>query len=101
MAKLNLKNARRWLQAHRNIVLDKIGALPEHKQEQVFWRSTFCRDCLKNGKCASGCGCPAAKVLMADEACELKRWPDMMDAPEWAEFKANPVNGIELTVIEN
>lgn len=81
------KNVKSFLQAHKNMFLDKFSWFPKHKKEQVMYRLVVCKDdCVPQGKCIR-CGCPPEKKAFAELSCNLERFPNMMDLDEWEEFK--------------
>lgn len=99
-AKITLKNIKKFFQGWtRWIVLklsknkfvkkvsDSIGLLPGYKQEQFLFRlQTMNQECLKSGNCVV-CGCETPQLQLADDACDGKCYPVMMNKEDWEKYK--------------
>ena len=74
---------------------DKINIIPEHQREQVLYRSEICKnDCVKYGYCVN-CGCDLPAKFYVKKSCNKgTRFPDMMSAIKWEEYKKE--NNIEI-----
>ena len=89
MKKITLSNVKSFIRGHYNMYLDKLGAYPKHKQEQILYRLSLCKDCVDNKGCKY-CGCPPHKKVYDDKSCNGgKRFPDMLSEVEWNKFKLN------------
>ena len=84
-----------YLEGNTKYLLGVFDLYPKHKQEQVTWRLMVCKeDCVKNKECEY-CGCPPEKKAFVTESCNKgDRFPDMMDAEAWKEYKVQ--HNIEL-----
>jgi len=62
--------------------------MPKFIEEQTIYRLSKCEnDCLLIGKCVY-CGCPVEKKVWSTSSCNNnERFPDIMPAAEWEEFK--------------
>lgn len=67
---------------------DNFGLLPEYQREQVLYRANICKDdCLKLGYCVN-CGCDFPGKLYNNTSCNAgERFPDIMNKPDWDEYK--------------
>ncbi len=89
MSEINIKNIKSFIRGHYNMYLDKLGAYPKHKQEQILYRISLCSDCVTNKGCKH-CGCPPHKKVYDDKSCNNgERFPDMLSEVEWNNFKIN------------
>ena len=89
MIEINIKNVKSFIRGHYNMYLDKLGAYPKHKQEQILYRLSLCEDCVDNKGCKH-CGCPPHKKVYDDKSCNGgERFPDMLSEIEWNKFKIN------------
>ena len=89
MSEINIKNIKSFIRGHYNMYLDKLGAYPKHKQEQILYRLSLCEDCVTNKGCKH-CGCPPHKKVYDDKSCNNgERFPDMLSEVEWNNFKIN------------
>lgn len=103
MAEINKENIKQFFQGNLRMFADTLSKytnsyirLPKHIQEQVYFRSTKCQDCLKKGQCLY-CGCSVPGKWFADAQCKGKRYPDMMlKAEEWETYKRE--NKIEINL---
>lgn len=60
---------------------------PEHIQEQLAYRYKLCeKDCIPDNKCIV-CKCPPIKKHFVKSSCNPDRFPDLMNADDWEEFK--------------
>lgn len=106
-AKINLRNIKKFLQGWTRYIYyllsknkfakkvgDSLNLLPSYKQEQFNYRlQVMNKECLTSGHCVI-CGCGTPELQMADEACEGKCYPEMMEEKEWVDFKIN--NNIKI-----
>ena len=89
MSEINIKNIKSFIRGHYNMYLDKLGAYPKHKQEQILYRLSLCEDCVTNKGCKH-CGCDPHKKVYDDKSCNGgERFPDMLSEVEWNKFKLN------------
>lgn len=87
MKKITLSNVKSFIRGHYNMYLDKLGAYPKHKQEQILYRISLCSDCVTNKGCKH-CGCPPHKKVYDSKSCNGgERFPDMLSEVEWNKFK--------------
>lgn len=87
MKKITLSNVKSFIRGHYNMYLDKLGAYPKHKQEQILYRISLCSDCVTNKGCKH-CGCPPHKKVYDDRSCNGgERFPDMLSEVKWNKFK--------------
>lgn len=79
-----------FIEGNLKMLGDKFNLLPQHEREQVLYRSEICKDdCMKKGKCIY-CGCSVPGKLYVKKSCNNgKRFPDMMNAEDWNQFKSN------------
>ena len=61
MKKITLSNVKSFIRGHYNMYLDKLGAYPKHKQEQILYRISLCSDCVTNKGCKH---CSHTNVLL-------------------------------------
>ena len=73
----------------------KFHLIPDHKREQVLYRSEICKDdCVKYGYCVN-CGCDLPAKFYVKKTCNGgNRFPDMMSAEKWEAYKIE--NNIEI-----
>lgn len=80
-------NIKSYIEANKNMLLNKIGNLPKYQREQITYRMFKCRhDCAKQKQCIN-CGCKFPDKLYAFKSCNPERFPDIMTAGEWERFK--------------
>lgn len=73
---------------------DKFNIIPDHQREQVLYRSEICKnDCVVYGYCVN-CGCDIPAKFYVKKTCNSGRFPDMMSAEKWEEYKKE--NNIEI-----
>jgi hypothetical protein len=83
-----------FIQGNLKMLGDKLNMLPEHEKEQVLIRASICTDCMEKKKCKY-CGCSVPGKLYVKQSCNKgERFPDMMDAKAWEQYKID--NNIEI-----
>lgn len=57
--------------------------------EQVVYRMSLCRQCVKNGSCVH-CGCKSPELFLdGKNVCSADNWYEMLSPEQWEEFKEN------------
>tara|TARA_R110000851_G_scaffold315229_5_gene477627 strand:+ start:17531 stop:17821 length:291 start_codon:yes stop_codon:yes gene_type:complete len=79
-------NISSFLEGNLKWAKSKLIDVPVHIREQLQHRENLCGDCIANEGCIK-CGCPPAKKRFVKKSCNLERFPDLMNADEWNEFK--------------
>ena len=92
MKKITLKNISQYLEGNSRMMLDNVGLVGLHIQEQIAYRMLLCKECLTKGECEI-CGCSVPGKLYTSESCNPDKFPDLMNEVDWNKFKLN--NGIE------
>ncbi len=89
----NIKNIASYIEGNAVYFYDNLVGTPKHIKEQVAYRLQLCKnDCVPAGKCVV-CNCPPKKKVFVKESCNKgERFPDLMNKPDWEEFKKK--NGI-------
>ncbi len=96
--KITIDNIKQYIEGNSKMFLNKLGFQAEHLQEQISYRMLQCKDdCIINKKCKY-CGCEVPGKLYVNKSCNNgERFPDLMSAKEWEEFKKqNNINEQEL-----
>lgn len=89
MKKITPTNIANYIFGNLKMLGDQLNLLPNHQREQVIYRSQICSDCVSAGACKY-CGCSVPGKLYNDESCNNgERFPSMMNATEWENFKAS------------
>ena len=84
---INKKNVLNYLEGRTNQLLSKLNIKSESFEEQVEYRKSKCRDCIKDGQCPY-CGCPVPDRFYTTSSCNNGiRFPDIMSDEEWLDFK--------------
>lgn len=93
--KITAKKVFQFIEGNLKMLGDELHLLPLHEREQVLYRSAICKDdCVALGYCAY-CGCSVPGKLYVRESCNGgERFPNMMNAENWQEFKTK--NNIEI-----
>ena len=82
-----LQGNARALAMHTNI---KWLQLPEHQEEQSYWRLSQIQEkspeCIKEGRCKE-CGCSIDEKVLEDRGCEGGCYPPMMNNIVWHFYK--------------
>lgn len=87
MKKIRFKDIYNYLEGNARMVLTKFGKSPSHIQQQVEYRLSKCqKDCVIVGRCKE-CTCPLPNRAFTTASCNKDRFPDLMDAESWEEFK--------------
>ena len=92
MAKVTIDNISYFLEGNLKYYKSKVIEVPEHIKEQLAYRLDKCGDCIEAGGCQGGdppCGCPVIKKHFVKQSCNPDKFPDLMEAKEWEEFKKN------------
>lgn len=103
---VNPENIKAFIQGNWRMLTDDLGKyynikffrLPLYKKEQILYRKHTCPDCLQLGHCQA-CKCSVPGKWFADSHCKGDRYPDLMNAAEWEEFKTK--NNIVIDVTED
>ena len=95
--RITIKNIKAYIEGNSKMFLSKVGFQAEHLKEQVAYRVLMCKDdCVPQGYCKE-CGCTLPGKHYVAESCNPERFPDLMSAKEWEEFKKqNNINEQEL-----
>jgi len=86
MGKITLKNIRQYLEGNSRMMLDNVGLVGEHIQEQIAYRMLLCKGCLIAGACEK-CGCSVPGKLYVSQSCNPDKFPDLMNEEDWCNFK--------------
>jgi hypothetical protein len=88
--KITASKIKSFARGHSNLLLRRLGLYPKHKQEQILYRISVCKDeCVTTGKCIN-CGCPTYEKMHDPISCNgERRFPDMMDSNIWEQYKLN------------
>lgn len=85
--KITIKNIKSFLEGNSQLLLKELNLQPQHIQEQIAYRRLICKDdCAKENKCIK-CGCDFKGKTSVSTSCNPERFPDLMSAKEWEEFK--------------
>lgn len=95
--RITIKNIKAYIEGNSKMFLSKVGFQAEHLKEQVAYRALMCKDdCVPQGYCQK-CYCDLPGKHYVAESCNPERFPDLMSAKEWEEFKKqNNINEQEL-----
>ena len=96
--KITIKNIKAYIEGNSKMFLSKVGFQAEHLKEQIAYRVLMCNDdCVPQGYCQK-CHCALPGKHYVAESCNNgERFPDLMSAKEWEEFKKqNNINEQEL-----
>ena len=87
---VTIKNIKAYIEGNTNMFLSDLRVQPIHLQEQYAYRMLQCKDdCVVNKECKY-CGCKVPGKLYTSKSCNNgERFPDLMSAKEWEEFKIN------------
>lgn len=83
---ITIDNISQFLEGNFKWMKSKVIDVPEHIKEQLQYRLNKCSDCLEKGGCIK-CGCPVIKKHFVKKSCNTERFPDLMEAEAWEEFK--------------
>ena len=87
--KITLSNIKQFIEGNTNMLLAEAGMQAPHLKEQVAYRMLICQPCMETGQCEV-CGCSVPGKLYVKKSCNKgKRFPDMMDAEDWNQFKSD------------
>jgi hypothetical protein len=86
--KFTISNIKQYVEGHLKMLGDKLNIIPEHESEQVRYRIEKCKnDCVQYGYCVN-CGCELPGKFYVKKSCNKGgRFPDLMDAESWDEYK--------------
>jgi len=86
--KITPKKIFQFIEGNLKLLGDRMHLLPAHEREQVFYRSEICKnDCMIYEYC-NYCGCSVPGKLYVKESCNGgERFPDLMGAKDWEEYK--------------
>lgn len=90
---ITLKNIKYFFQGYFYLGLEKLKWLSlilKHRKEQFEFRkqrvTKIHPDCIKNKSCIH-CGCATPALFLADKACELGCYPEIMTKKQWFNSK--------------
>jgi len=83
---ITIDNVGNFLKGNFEYYKSKIVEVPEHIREQLQHRLSLCGDCIERNGCIK-CNCPPLKKHFLKKSCNPQRFPDLMEAEEWEEFK--------------
>ena len=86
-SQITIKNIKSFIEGNSKMFLSKLGFEAEHLKEQVAYRMLKCKDdCVPQGYCKiCNCGLPGKHYV--EESCNPERFPNLMSAKEWENFK--------------
>ena len=86
--KITPKKVLQFLEGNIKMLGDTLHVLPRHEREQVLFRADICKDdCMARGYCRY-CGCNVPGKLYVNKSCNNgERFPDLMTAAKWEEYK--------------
>lgn len=86
--KITLNNIKEFIEGNTRMLLSERGKQPQHLQEQYAYRILQCQnDCAIKKECKY-CGCSFPGKIYVSKSCNNgERFPDLMNAKEWEEFK--------------
>lgn len=86
--KITLSNISSFIEGNLKYYANKLFNSPEYIKEQVYYRLNLCKDdCLIENKCKY-CTCPPRKKSWATTSCNKgERFPDLLNKPDWEEYK--------------
>jgi hypothetical protein len=89
------KKVLQFIEGNVKMLGDTFHILPRHEREQVLFRADICKeDCMARGYCTY-CGCNVPGKLYVNASCNGgARFPDLMTAQKWEEYKKE--HGIEV-----
>ncbi len=93
--KITPKKILQFIEGNLKMLGDTFHILPQHEREQVLFRADICKDdCMARGYCRY-CGCNVPGKLYVNASCNKgERFPDLMTAAKWEEYKKE--HGIEV-----
>jgi hypothetical protein len=96
MGKITINNIKQFIEGHLNKLEDDLFGKPSHFKEQVLYRASKCEDCYRIGKCLT-CGCNLPGKHYVTKSCNNGlRFPDLMEAEEWEQYKIDNDIKIDL-----
>lgn len=97
LKEITLQNVKSFLTGTTRSMLNRLGLVSEHIQEQVLYRADICKnDCAKRGKCIK-CGCSVPGKWFANISCNKgERFPNLMDRIKWEKYKKENNINIKL-----
>ena len=100
--KITPKKVFQFIEGNLKLLGDRMHLLPAHEKEQVLYRAEVCKnDCMLYEYCTY-CGCSIPGKLYVKESCNGgERFPDLMGADAWAEYKAKHNIEIRFDSLEN
>ena len=90
--KITRQKIKNFISGNTRKIASHFGIGEHHLIEQVAYRESKCPDCAKEGHCLGDCSCRVPGRWFVDRTCNLKRFPNLMEADEWEVYKKN--NGI-------
>lgn len=86
--RITLTNIKSFIEGNTKMFLSDLGVQPQHLQEQYAYRMLQCKDdCVVSKECKY-CGCSFPGKIYVSKSCNNgERFPDLMSAKEWEEFK--------------
>lgn len=84
------------MKGNSKMFLSKVGFQAEHLKEQVAYEIYLCVKVMCPSGYCQKCYCDLPGKHYVAESCNPERFPDLMSAKEWEEFKQNNINEQEL-----
>jgi hypothetical protein len=85
--KITLSNIKSFIEGNTQLLLEEFKLQPEHIKEQIVYRRLICKDdCAINNACIK-CGCDFKGKTSVSKSCNPERFPDLMSAKDWEEYK--------------
>lgn len=93
-----VKKVKQFIEGNLNMLEDDLFGKPLYYKEQILYRASKCKDCYRIGSCLN-CGCSLPGKHYVKESCNKGvRFPDLMEEPQWNEYKA--LHNIEIKLNE-
>jgi hypothetical protein len=88
MKGITLNNVSNFLEGNFKYYKYQLSSSPKYLLEQYHYRLEICKDsCIPNESCEA-CTCPPLKKAWVTKSCnDGKKFPDLMDATSWENFK--------------
>jgi hypothetical protein len=85
--KITFNNIISFIEGNTQLLLEEFDLQPEHIKEQIVYRRLLCaEDCAITGLCIK-CECNFKGKTSVSKSCNPERFPDLMSAKEWEEYK--------------
>lgn len=91
------KKVFQFIEGNLKMLGNEFSLLSVSQQEQVLYRMEICKDdCVKYGYCKE-CGCSVPGKMYVKESCNGgKRFPNLMSAQDWNQYKIDHNITIEV-----